>query len=51
MGPAAARLAFSGSAPILPVVVQHHATSEVLMLGWGNAEALRRYLQFKELWF
>lgn len=43
-------LAFSETHPILPVVVQHHATGEVLMLGWADAEALRRCLETGELW-
>lgn len=47
---AISELAFSESHPILPVVVQHHATGEVLMLGWADAEALRRCLVSGELW-
>lgn len=47
---AISELAFSESHPILPVIVQHHATGEVLMLGWADAEALRRCLDSGELW-
>lgn len=44
------RLAFAGDPAILPAVVQHHATGEVLMLGYADAEALRRCLETGELW-
>lgn len=43
-------LAFSRETRILPVVVQHHATGEVLMLGYADREALRRCLETGELW-
>ena len=32
-------------AGLAPAVVQHHATGQVLMLGWMNREALRRTLE------
>ena len=43
-------LAFPADAPLLPVIVQHHASGEVLMLGYADAEALRRCLESGELW-
>lgn len=43
-------LAFTAEAPLLPVIVQHHASGEVLMLGFADAEALRRCLSTGELW-
>jgi phosphoribosyl-ATP pyrophosphohydrolase/phosphoribosyl-AMP cyclohydrolase len=43
-------LAFTAEAPLLPVIVQHHATGEVLMLGHADREALRRSLDTGELW-
>lgn len=41
---AALRLARFGADGLLPAVVQQQDTGEVLMLGWMNAEALRRTL-------
>ena len=43
-------LAFPADTPLLPVIVQHHASGEVLMLGHADAEALRRCLETGELW-
>lgn len=43
-------LAFPPDSPLLPVIVQHHASGEVLMLGHADAEALRRCLETGELW-
>ena len=36
---------------LVPAVVQHHATGEVLMLAYMNAECLARTLQTGETWF
>jgi phosphoribosyl-AMP cyclohydrolase / phosphoribosyl-ATP pyrophosphohydrolase len=36
---------------LVPVVAQHAHTGEVLMLGYGNREALERSLQQRLLWF
>ena len=38
-----ARVRFD-AAGLLPAVIQQHDTAEVLMMGWMNAEALRRTL-------
>jgi phosphoribosyl-AMP cyclohydrolase / phosphoribosyl-ATP pyrophosphohydrolase len=35
---------------LLPVVVQHYATGEVLMLGYADREALQRCVSTRELW-
>lgn len=35
---------------LVPVVVQHGITGEVLMLGYANREALERSLETRELW-
>jgi phosphoribosyl-ATP pyrophosphohydrolase/phosphoribosyl-AMP cyclohydrolase len=35
---------------LLPVVVQHYTTGEVLMLGFGNAESMRMCEETGELW-
>lgn len=43
-------LAFAADTGLLPVIVQHHATGEVLMLGHADAEALRRCLDTGKLW-
>ena len=43
-------LAFTTDTPLLPVIVQHHASGEVLMLGYADAEALRRCLETGDLW-
>jgi phosphoribosyl-AMP cyclohydrolase len=36
---------------LIAAVLQHAATGEVMMLGWMNAEALRRTLDTGEVWF
>ena len=36
---------------LVAAILQHHQTGEVLMLGWMNAEALRRTLDSGEVWF
>ncbi|MBI3979441.1 MAG: bifunctional phosphoribosyl-AMP cyclohydrolase/phosphoribosyl-ATP diphosphatase HisIE [Chloroflexi bacterium] len=36
---------------LVPAIVQHAGTGEVLMLGYMNAEALRRTLESGEVWF
>jgi phosphoribosyl-AMP cyclohydrolase len=36
---------------LIPAVVQDEDTGEVLMLGYMNAESLRRTLAEKEVWF
>jgi phosphoribosyl-AMP cyclohydrolase len=38
-------------AGLIAAVLQHAATGEVMMLGWMNAEALRRTLDDGEVWF
>lgn len=43
-------LVTAGDPAILPVIVQHNATGEVLMLGHADREALRRCLSTGELW-
>lgn len=35
---------------VVPVVVQHYTTGDVLMLGYGNAESMRKCEQTGELW-
>lgn len=35
---------------LLPIVVQHYSTGEVLMLGYGNEESLQRCRDTGELW-
>lgn len=35
---------------LIPVIVQHHTTGEVLMLGFGNAESMRLCAESGELW-
>lgn len=35
---------------LVPVVVQHFTTGEVLMLGYGNAESIRRCEETGDLW-
>lgn len=35
---------------LVPVVVQHFTTGEVLMLGYGNAESMQRCEETGELW-
>jgi phosphoribosyl-AMP cyclohydrolase / phosphoribosyl-ATP pyrophosphohydrolase len=36
---------------LIPAVIQDHATNEVLMVAWMNAESLGRTLQTGETWF
>lgn len=36
---------------LVPLVAQHALSGEVLMLGWADAEALRRSVDTGELWF
>jgi len=36
---------------LVAAILQHAETGEVLMLGWMNAEALRRTLDSGEVWF
>jgi phosphoribosyl-ATP pyrophosphohydrolase/phosphoribosyl-AMP cyclohydrolase len=36
---------------LLPVVVQHHASGQVLMVGFANREAIQRTLQTGHAWF
>jgi len=36
---------------LIAAILQHAETGEVLMLGWMNAEALRRTLETGEVWF
>ncbi|HLI67351.1 MAG TPA: phosphoribosyl-AMP cyclohydrolase [Caulobacteraceae bacterium] len=36
---------------LIAAILQHARTGEVLMLGWMNAEALRRSLDTGEVWF
>lgn len=36
---------------LIPVIIQHYTTKEVLMLGFTNAEAYERTLQTKTAWF
>jgi phosphoribosyl-AMP cyclohydrolase len=36
---------------LVAAILQHAETGEVLMLGWMNAEALRRTLASGEVWF
>ena len=36
---------------LVAAILQHAETGEVLMLGWMNAEALRRTLESGEVWF
>jgi phosphoribosyl-AMP cyclohydrolase len=36
---------------LIAAILQHAQTGEVLMLGWMNAEALRRTLDAGEVWF
>ena len=43
-------LDFSKAGGLVPVIVQHFTTGEVLMLGYGNAESLRKCEETGELW-
>jgi phosphoribosyl-AMP cyclohydrolase len=36
---------------LIAAILQHHATHEVLMIGWMDAEALKRTLETGEVWF
>jgi phosphoribosyl-AMP cyclohydrolase len=36
---------------LIAAILQHATTGEVLMLGWMNAEALKRTLEGGEVWF
>jgi phosphoribosyl-ATP pyrophosphohydrolase/phosphoribosyl-AMP cyclohydrolase len=36
---------------LLPVVVQHHASGEVLMVGFANAEAIQKTVSSGHAWF
>lgn len=36
---------------LIAAILQHAETGEVLMLGWMNAEALKRTLESGEVWF
>jgi phosphoribosyl-AMP cyclohydrolase len=36
---------------LIVAILQHAQTDEVLMLGWMNAEALKRTLESGEVWF
>lgn len=36
---------------LIPVIIQHVETKEVLMLGYSNLEALERTLETKTAWF
>ena len=40
-----------GAGGLIAAILQHAETGEVLMLGWMNAEALRRTLDSGEVWF
>lgn len=44
------RIDFAKGAGLVPGVVQHYATGEVLMLGYFDEEAVRRCLETGELW-
>ncbi len=43
-------LDFEKSGGLLPAIVQHFTTGEVLMLGYANAESLRKCEDTRELW-
>jgi phosphoribosyl-AMP cyclohydrolase len=40
-----------GADGLIAAILQHAQTDQVLMLGWMNAEALRRTLDSGEVWF
>jgi len=40
-----------GADGLIAAILQHAQTGEVLMLGWMNAEALKRTLESGEVWF
>ena len=39
------------AAGLVPAIVQEHSSGQVLMMGWMNAEALRRSLESGRTWF
>lgn len=41
---------FQKGGGLVPVIVQHYTTGEVLMLGFGNAESMRLCEETRELW-
>ena len=43
-------LDFEKANGLIPVVVQHYTTGEVLMLGYGNAESMQKCEETNELW-
>lgn len=43
-------LDFAKADGLVPVIVQHFTTGEVLMLGYGNAESLQKCQETGELW-
>lgn len=45
-----AAIDFAKADGLVPAIVQHYATGEVLMLGYADAEALRLCLDTGELW-
>jgi phosphoribosyl-ATP pyrophosphohydrolase/phosphoribosyl-AMP cyclohydrolase len=45
------RLDFERAGGLLPVVAQHAATGEVLMLAYADAEALRRTIKDGRMWY
>jgi phosphoribosyl-AMP cyclohydrolase / phosphoribosyl-ATP pyrophosphohydrolase len=44
-------LDFGKGGGLLPVVAQHARTGEVLMVAWADAEALRRSLAERRMWY
>ena len=40
-----------GESGLLPVVVQHHLSGQVLMVGFANREAVERTLETRHAWF
>lgn len=44
------KLDFSKADGLIPVVVQHFTTGEVLMLGYGNVESLKKCEETGDLW-
>ena len=44
------KLDFDKLGGLIPVVVQHYTSGEVLMLGFGNAESMRKCENSGELW-
>ena len=41
---------FEKGGGLVPVVVQHYTTGEVLMVGYGNSESMARCAETGELW-